>query len=105
MKLQVSFYPNPDVTEINVNKSLLKFAFDDSLIGKTTKNKKSDPVLGKRLKRIKGILNVGIAEDKDRRYIIRLTKGKLFNWEVIHPKAIKIIKEIIVPNEEIELLP
>lgn len=105
MNLQKEFFQNPDITEIHTNKSLLKFAFDTDNQLDIMGIKKGNPVLVKRLQRIKGVVLVDIANQKESKHVIRLQKGKVFDWGPIHKKAVQIIGEIVAPKEELKILP
>lgn len=105
MKAQKVYFPNDEVLEIHLDKSLLRFAFepDDtlSLMGR----RKGNPVLANRLMRIKGVTEVDIASSTETKHVIRLSKGRLFDWKIISKKAMKTISEIVAPKEELKLLP
>jgi hypothetical protein len=50
------------------------------------------------------VVSVDIASQKESKHVVRLQKGKLFDWPTIHNKAVKIIGEVVAPKEKIEVL-
>ena len=104
MKYRIEEAPNRDVLEFHITKKLSESGnyfggadmIDDDDLNEATPEGKE---LARKLFEIDGIDELHFG-----RYDFMVCKANLFSWDKITPEVIRVIKEVLSPNEELEEL-